>query len=92
MGLIAFFLDQHGVDCDPRVDVLLYVVEPLSYPAIFACDWKGNDPCVNLKGISCVSRDITVVNFQKMGLVGTISSNFSEANMHFVNFHIVYLF
>ncbi|KAL5553305.1 hypothetical protein UlMin_040706 [Ulmus minor] len=77
-GSNSFCQDQAGVDCDLRVDVLLSVVEPLGYPATFADDWKGTDPCANWKGISCGGRDITVVNFQKMGLVGTISSNFSK--------------
>ncbi|KAG9140303.1 hypothetical protein Leryth_023933 [Lithospermum erythrorhizon] len=81
-GANSFCLSDPGVTCDPRVNVLLDVVKYLGYPTVFAENWKGNDPCKageNWKGISCNNKgEIVVVNFQNMGLVGTISPNFSQ--------------
>ncbi|KAJ1410546.1 Serine/threonine-protein kinase, active site [Sesbania bispinosa] len=73
----SFCLPSPG-DCDPRVQVLLSVVEVLGYPKRFAESWKGNDPCVNWIGITCSDGNITVVNFQKMGLSGMISPEFAK--------------
>ncbi|KAG5521677.1 hypothetical protein RHGRI_034038 [Rhododendron griersonianum] len=78
-GTNSFFLDEAGVGCDPRVDALLSVAQAVGYPARFPLDWKGNNPC-NLPwmGISCSANgNIIVVNFQKMGLLGTIFSEFA---------------
>ncbi|KAJ0669332.1 putative protein kinase RLK-Pelle-LRR-IX family [Helianthus annuus] len=53
--------------------------ESVGYPQLFAEKWKGNDPCNLWLGITCSSSgEITVVNFRKMGLTGTISTNFSS--------------
>ncbi|KAJ9703051.1 hypothetical protein PVL29_004707 [Vitis rotundifolia] len=73
----SFCLPKPG-ECDPRVNTLLSIVNSFGYPTKFAKNWKGNDPCTEWFGITCNNGNITVVNFQKMGLTGTISSNFSS--------------
>ncbi|CBI28626.3 unnamed protein product, partial [Vitis vinifera] len=73
----SFCLPKPG-ECDPRVNILLSIVKSFGYPTKFAKNWKGNDPCTEWFGITCNNGNITVVNFQKMGLTGTISSNFSS--------------
>lgn len=73
----SFCLPKPG-ECDPRVNILLSIVKSFGYPTKFAKNWKGNDPCTEWFGITCNDGNITVVNFQKMGLTGTISSNFSS--------------
>ncbi|XVF71033.1 hypothetical protein PTKIN_Ptkin12aG0002200 [Pterospermum kingtungense] len=65
-------------DCDPRVTMLLNVVKSMDYPQKVAENWKGNDPCADWTGIICSNGNITVVNFEKMGLTGTISPDFSS--------------
>ncbi|KAL5760820.1 hypothetical protein ACOSP7_019306 [Xanthoceras sorbifolium] len=79
-GSNRFCLDEPGAACDDRVNILLSIVEPLGYPVVFAQDWNGNDPCSpqSWKGLSCDTGNITVVNFQNLGLSGTISPNFSK--------------
>ncbi|GLU02685.1 hypothetical protein SLE2022_199260 [Rubroshorea leprosula] len=73
-----FCLSDPGVACDNRVNILLSIVEAVSYPATLADSWKGNDPCSLWRGITCDSNgNITAVNFKNLGLSGTISSNFS---------------
>ncbi|XP_072991929.1 receptor protein kinase TMK1-like [Typha latifolia] len=65
--------------CDPRVNVLLSIIESFGYPLKFAESWSGNDPCNNWSGISCNARgNITVINFQRMRLNGTISPKFAS--------------
>uniref|UniRef100_A0A0R0L0K1 Leucine-rich repeat-containing N-terminal plant-type domain-containing protein n=1 Tax=Glycine max TaxID=3847 RepID=A0A0R0L0K1_SOYBN len=73
----SFCLPSPG-DCDPRVDVLLSVAGVMGYPQRFAESWKGNDPCGDWIGITCSNGNITVVNFQKMGLSGVISPDFAK--------------
>lgn len=76
----SFCLEKPG-DCDPRVDILLSIAKSFGYPNRFAENWKGNDPCGGggWPGISCDSGgNITVINFQKMGLNGTISPDFGS--------------
>ncbi|XP_059642080.1 receptor protein kinase TMK1 [Cornus florida] len=65
-------------DCDPRVNRLLSIVKSMDYPVKFAENWKGNDPCSEWFGITCNGGNITIVNFQKMGLTGTISPEFAS--------------
>ncbi|GLT63591.1 hypothetical protein SLA2020_361470 [Shorea laevis] len=73
-----FCLSDPGAACDNRVNILLSIVEAVSYPVILAESWIGNDPCNSWGGITCNSNgSITVVNFTNLGLSGTISSNFS---------------
>ncbi|CAN1160343.1 Receptor protein kinase TMK1 [Linum perenne] len=72
----SFCLQTPG-PCDSRVNTLLSIVKPMGYPQRFAEKWKGNDPCADWLGISCSGDNITVVNFQKMGLSGTISPDFA---------------
>ncbi|KAG6475245.1 receptor protein kinase TMK1-like [Zingiber officinale] len=62
--------------CDDLVNLLLSVAKNFDYPVRFAHNWKGNDPC-GWEGITCdANGNITVINFQKMGLNGTISPDF----------------
>ncbi|KAK1439343.1 hypothetical protein QVD17_05159 [Tagetes erecta] len=78
-GTNSFCLPDPGVSCDDRVDTLLAVAKSVGYPHIFADNWKGNDPCSAWLGVVCSSGgNITVINFQKMGLTGTISPSFSS--------------
>ncbi|GLU02684.1 hypothetical protein SLE2022_199250 [Rubroshorea leprosula] len=77
-GTNRFCLSDPGVACDNRVNILLSIVEAMSYPVILAESWIGNDPCNSWRGITCNSNgNITAVNFKNLGLSGTISSNFS---------------
>ncbi|KAI3700105.1 hypothetical protein L2E82_44722 [Cichorium intybus] len=78
-GINSFCLPNPGAPCDNRVNNLLAVAESVGYPETFADNWKGNNPCSPWLGITCNSDgNITVINFQKMGLTGTISPNFSS--------------
>ncbi|KAL4568027.1 hypothetical protein LXL04_023627 [Taraxacum kok-saghyz] len=78
-GLNSFCLPTPGTPCDNRVNTLLAVAESVGYPHTFADNWKGNDPCNSWLGITCSSDgNITVINFQKMGLTGTISPKISS--------------
>lgn len=73
-----FCTSTPGGSCDPRVNVLLSIAKDFGYPATLADSWEGNDPCAQWKGISCSpGGNITVINFQNMGLTGTISPKFS---------------
>ena len=77
-GINSFCSDVPGEACDSRVNALLSVVKAFGYPKVFASNWKGNDPCDNWQGVVCAANgNITVVNFPKMGLSGTISPNFT---------------
>ncbi|XP_073142751.1 receptor protein kinase TMK1-like [Henckelia pumila] len=73
----SFCLPDPGVECDPRVNVLLDVVKEFGYPHDLANAWKGNDPCASWRGITCNNGSITVVNFRQMNLIGSISPKFS---------------
>ncbi|KAF3975647.1 hypothetical protein CMV_001101 [Castanea mollissima] len=66
------------VVCDSRVNTLLSIVKLMGYPQKFANSWTGNDPCVNWIGITCSNGNITIVNFQNLGLTGSISTEFSS--------------
>ncbi|KAF5442858.1 hypothetical protein F2P56_035474 [Juglans regia] len=77
-GSNSFCTEKPSGSCDGRVNDLLSVVEAFGYPKTLAENWKENDPCNNWKGIVCVGNgSITIVNFQRMGLSGTISPKFS---------------
>ncbi|KAE9449763.1 hypothetical protein C3L33_18334, partial [Rhododendron williamsianum] len=71
----SFCLPQPG-DCDLRVNTLISIVKSVDYPVKFAESWKGNDPCADWFGITCNGGNVTIVNFQNMGLNGTISPEF----------------
>ncbi|KAJ0988433.1 hypothetical protein J5N97_006789 [Dioscorea zingiberensis] len=74
----SFCLAKPGA-CDARVSVLLSVAGGFEYPEKLAESWKGNDPCDGWLGISCdAGGNVTVVNFQKMGLNGSISPAFAS--------------
>ncbi|KAF9683858.1 hypothetical protein SADUNF_Sadunf04G0057700 [Salix dunnii] len=73
----SFCLSTPG-PCDSRVNTLLSIAKSMYYPQRLADDWKGNDPCADWIGITCNKGNITVVNFEKMGLTGTISSDFAS--------------
>ncbi|KAL1568658.1 mitogen activated protein kinase [Salvia divinorum] len=77
-GSNSFCLPDPGVECDSRVNALVDVAKDFGYPATFADNWKGNDPCVSWKGITCSPKNITVVNFRGMALSGTISPSFAQ--------------
>ncbi|KAG6777354.1 hypothetical protein POTOM_017175 [Populus tomentosa] len=64
--------------CDSRVNTLLSIVKSMYYPQRLADGWKGNDPCADWFGITCNKGNITVVNFEKMGLTGLISPDFAS--------------
>ncbi|KZV30121.1 hypothetical protein F511_19664 [Dorcoceras hygrometricum] len=72
-----FCLPEPG-DCDPRVVLLLSIVKSMGYPKRFSENWKGNNPCADWLGITCKNGNITVINFENMGLTGTISPDFAE--------------
>ncbi|PON83165.1 Serine/threonine protein kinase [Trema orientale] len=64
-------------ECDSRVNTLLSIAKSMDYPQRFAENWKGNDPCADWMGVTCNNDNVTVINFQKMGLTGTISPDFA---------------
>ncbi|KAJ8572319.1 hypothetical protein K7X08_008830 [Anisodus acutangulus] len=72
----SFCLSKPG-PCDSQVNTLLAVAKDVGYPRGFADKWKGNDPC-SWMGITCDGGNITVLNFLKMGLTGTISPSYSS--------------
>ncbi|KAJ8773624.1 hypothetical protein K2173_005870 [Erythroxylum novogranatense] len=75
----SFCLSDPDVSCDSRVNVLLSIAEDFGYPVTFASKWKGNNPCSGWVGITCSSGgNIIIVNFQNMGLSGTISPKFAS--------------
>ncbi|WCJ25166.1 transmembrane kinase 1 [Euphorbia peplus] len=76
-GSNSFCLPAPG-DCDSRVNTLLLAVKSMGYPERLAESWKGNDPCADWIGITCTEGNISVINFQKMGLTGTISPVFAS--------------
>lgn len=80
-GSNCFSLDDPGLACDSRVNILLSIVESMGYPEVLAESRKGNDHCPTYKywkGISCdIGGNITGISFQNLGLSGNISSNFS---------------
>ncbi|KAK7308637.1 hypothetical protein VNO77_42256 [Canavalia gladiata] len=67
-----------GQPCSPLVNILLSIVEPLGYPLVLADSWQGNDPCANWRGIVCTGGNVSIINFQNMGLSGNISPNFAK--------------
>nr|GMC59721.1 receptor protein kinase TMK1-like [Ipomoea batatas] len=73
----SFCLPQPG-DCDPRINTLLSIAESMDYPAKFAGNWKGNNPCADWFGITCNNGNITIINFQNMMLTGSISPEFAS--------------
>ncbi|XP_043695340.1 receptor protein kinase TMK1-like [Telopea speciosissima] len=77
-GLNSFCLPTPAAACDSRVNVLLSTARDMDYPVKFAENWKGNDPCASWFGISCSNSNISVINFPKMVLTGTISPDFSK--------------
>ncbi|XP_010556225.1 PREDICTED: receptor-like kinase TMK2 [Tarenaya hassleriana] len=85
-GSNSFCLDDPGVPCDPQVSILLSIVEAFGYPVRFAEKWKGNDPCQNWDRITCLEGNVTVINFQSMGLTGFISPRFADLkSLHTIN-------
>ncbi|KAK9226518.1 hypothetical protein WN943_011566 [Citrus x changshan-huyou] len=72
-GSNSFCLDDPGLACDSRANILLSIVESMGYPEVLAESRKGNDPCPTYqywKGISCdIGGNITVSNHS---LTGTI--------------------
>ncbi|KAK1592031.1 hypothetical protein Q3G72_018078 [Acer saccharum] len=86
-GSNYFCLDEPGVACDPRVDLLLSTLESLGYPTLLERDWKGNDPCHDSDslypsswlGIICNPQgNITTISYNFRGFSGTISPNFAK--------------
>ncbi|KAL9672643.1 hypothetical protein QQ045_028895 [Rhodiola kirilowii] len=65
-------------ECDPRVNAMLLVLKSMDYPRKFARSWRGNYPCKDWFGISCSGENISIVNFERMGLNGTISPAFAQ--------------
>lgn len=76
-GINSFCLSEPGKPCDPRVNTMLSIAKSVNYPDVFARSWKGNDPCSSWPGITCHNGNISIVNFRKQSLVGTISPDFS---------------
>ncbi|KAL0908711.1 hypothetical protein M5K25_023217 [Dendrobium thyrsiflorum] len=76
----SFCLEKPGSPCDARVYILLTIAKSFDYPVIFGENWKGNDPCgAEWLGVTCNGEgNITVINFQNMGLNGTISPDFAK--------------
>ncbi|KAI4385863.1 hypothetical protein MLD38_003852 [Melastoma candidum] len=80
-GINSFCLPTPGVACAPEVSTLLSIAQAMGYPLKFAQNWKGNNPCDSgnpWSGITCSAGNITVINFENMGLLGTISANYSS--------------
>ncbi|KAI3704360.1 hypothetical protein L1987_74578 [Smallanthus sonchifolius] len=65
-------------ECDARVNTLLLIAKAMDYPQKFANNWKGNDPCAGWIGVTCNNGSITIINFRKMELTGSISPEFAN--------------
>ncbi|KAI3775773.1 hypothetical protein L1987_45526 [Smallanthus sonchifolius] len=65
-------------ECDARVNTLLLIAKAMDYPQKFANNWKGNDPCADWIGVICNNGSITIINFQKMELTGSIAPEFAN--------------
>lgn len=77
-GRNQYCTDVVGQSCSPLVNALLSIVQPLGYPLNFAQSWQGNDPCANgWTGVICSGGNVSVINFQNMGLSGTICPCFA---------------
>lgn len=48
-GSNCFCLDDPGLACDSRVNILLSIAESMGYPEVLAESRKGNDPCPTYK-------------------------------------------
>ncbi|KAK4264047.1 hypothetical protein QN277_029388 [Acacia crassicarpa] len=78
-GINRFCTNIPKQPCSPLVNALLSVIEPLGCPLKLAENWKGNDPCNgSWTGIVCSGGNISIINFQNIGLSGTISPNFAS--------------
>ncbi|XP_028795086.1 receptor protein kinase TMK1-like [Neltuma alba] len=78
-GINRFCTNIPNQPCNSVVNALLSVVEPLGCPVKLADNWKGNDPCNgSWSGIVCAGGNISIINFQNMGLSGTISPKFAS--------------
>ncbi|KAF7827609.1 receptor protein kinase TMK1-like [Senna tora] len=78
-GINRFCSNVPGEPCSAIVNVLLSIVQPLGCPVKFAENWKGNDPCNGTWiGIVCSGGNISLLNFQNMGLSGTISPTYAS--------------
>ncbi|XP_030447823.1 receptor protein kinase TMK1-like [Syzygium oleosum] len=80
-GQNSFCSSTAGAPCDSKVNILLSIAEPMGYPVKFAQGWQGNNTCDSgnsWTGITCSGGNITVINFQNMGLSGTISPRYSQ--------------
>ncbi|XP_074266565.1 receptor-like kinase TMK4 [Silene latifolia] len=77
-GSNSFCLSRPG-PCDPQVTALLEIVSAFGYPSVIADSWVGNDACQNWAHVTCNSAGaVIVVNFGKLGWVGTISPAFAN--------------
>lgn len=77
-GTNSFCSSNPGIPCDPTVNILLSIARPMGYPVKFAQGWLGNSACNSWTGISCSGGNIVVINFQNMGLSGTIAPEYSN--------------
>lgn len=77
-GTNSFCSSNPGIPCDPMVNILLSIARPMGYPVKFAQGWLGNSACNSWTGISCSGGNIVVINFQNMGLSGTIAPEYSN--------------
>uniref|UniRef100_A0A7N0TG75 non-specific serine/threonine protein kinase n=1 Tax=Kalanchoe fedtschenkoi TaxID=63787 RepID=A0A7N0TG75_KALFE len=77
-----YCLNVAGAECDSQVNVFLEIARPLGYPAVFARDWNGNDPC-GWTGVTCdpATKNVTEIHFQRKGLTGTIAPEYSSFTM-----------
>ncbi|XP_047312346.1 receptor protein kinase TMK1-like [Impatiens glandulifera] len=73
----SFCLPDPG-NCDPLTNTLLTIAKSMGYPEKFSENWKGNNPCLDWFGLTCNGGNITIINFDKMGLNGTISAEFAS--------------
>ncbi|MED6128116.1 hypothetical protein PIB30_094584 [Stylosanthes scabra] len=81
------FCRQDFEPCDPRGTILLEIAQAFGYAILFACSWRGNNPCHNWSFVACTGDMITTVNLTSQNLTGTISDAFSKLT-HLENLYL----
>ena len=75
----SFCQEVPGLPCSLQVNLLGEFLAGVNYPLDLSASWRGNDPCLNSwMGISCMEKNISVINLQNHKLNGYISPSMGE--------------
>ncbi|KAK6930663.1 Leucine-rich repeat [Dillenia turbinata] len=78
IGTTNSFCRSDPGPCDSQVTILLEIASAFGYPMVLATSWTGNNACQQWSFVSCLSNNVTVVNFAKQQFNGTISPAFAN--------------